>query len=116
EHPEDWDSECFWKRTRVTRFGSFKIKRRLYKDKEGKSHFYLDDYLNWPEYQKATPSFIEPLMELASQVPFRQVVETVKKLVAGVVSKSTIHETLQKITGYVTDAEKKQWIARTRET
>lgn len=111
EHPEVWESVSFRKRTRVTRFGSFKVKRRLYKDKEGNSHFYLDEYLNWPAFQKATPSFIEPMMELASQVPFRQVVETIKKLVAGVISKSTIHEILQKITGNVTDAEKAQWKA-----
>jgi len=71
----------------------------------------LDKYLNWPAYQKATPSFIEPLTKLASQVPFRQMVETVKKLVAGVVSRSTIHETLQEIAGNVTEAEKAQWEA-----
>jgi len=111
EHPQDWKSECFRRRTRVTRFGSFKVRRRLYKDKEGNSHLLLDEYLNWPAYQKATPSFIEPLMELASQVPFRQVVETIKKLVAGVVSRSTIHEILQEIAGNVTEAEKAQWEA-----
>jgi len=81
------------------------------KDKEGNNHLLLDEYLNWPAYQKATPSFIEPLMELASQIPFRQVVETTKKLVAGVVERSTIHEILQEITGNVIEAEKTQWEA-----
>ncbi len=46
EHPEDWKSVSYRRRTRVTRFGSFKVKRRLYKDKEGNSHFCLDEYLN----------------------------------------------------------------------
>lgn len=109
EHPESWESECFRKRTRVTRFGSFKVKRRLYKDKEGNSHFLLDEYLNWPSFQRATPSFIEPLMELACQAPFRQVVGTLKKLVAGVLPRTTIHRILQEITGYVADSEKTQW-------
>lgn len=109
EHPESWKSEGFQKRTRVTRFGSFKVKRRIYVDKEGKWHFLLDEYLQWPAYLKATPSFIGSVMELSSQIPFGQVVETLKKLVAGVLSRSTIHRMLQEITGYVTNAEKAQW-------
>jgi len=108
-HPEDWQSECFRKRTRVTRFGSFKVKRRLYKDKEGNNHFLLDEYLDWPSFQRATPSFIEPLMELACQAPFRQVVGALRKLVAGVLPRTTIHRILQEITGYVADSEKAQW-------
>ena len=50
-------------------------------------------------------------MELACQVPFRQVVKTLKKLVAGVVSRTAIHRILQEITGYVTHTEKAQWEA-----
>jgi len=111
QHPEGWKSGGFRKRTRVTRFGSFKVKRRIYKDEKGVWRFLLDEHLQWPANLKATPSFIECLMKLASHVPFGQVVETIKKLVAGVLSRSTIHRILQEITGYVTDAEKAQWEA-----
>ncbi len=48
-------SECFRERIRVTRFGYFTVRRRLYKDKAGNSRFLLDEYLNWIPYKQSTP-------------------------------------------------------------
>jgi len=108
---ENLESECFRKRTRVTRFGSFEIWRRLYKDNQGKSHFLLDEYLNWPAYKRATPSLREALVELTTKATFREASKTLSKLTAGVLSTSTVHRVLQEVAEAATDGERQEWEA-----
>lgn len=100
--------ECFRKRTRITRFGSFPVWRRLYKDSQGESHFLLDEYLNWIPYRRATPSLREALVELSTKATFREVDKTLEKLTAGVLSTSTIHRALQEVAEAAIDGEKQE--------
>jgi hypothetical protein len=55
---ENLKVKYFRKRIRVTRFGSFTVRRRSYQDEHGDSHFLLDEYLNWLPYKHSTPSLI----------------------------------------------------------
>jgi hypothetical protein len=86
---KDMRSECFRNRIRVTRFGDFTVRRRLYKDKAGDSHFLLDEYLNWIPYKQSTPSLRNALVGLATRVTFRDVGMALENLTAGVLSVST---------------------------
>ncbi len=56
QRPGGWQVEGKRERRVMTRFGEVRMQRRLYKDEEGKAHFLLDEYLNLPPRQLATPT------------------------------------------------------------
>jgi hypothetical protein len=95
----------------VTRFGEVRVRRRLYRDPEGQHHFPLDEYLEWQKEQIATPGVTERVVQLAAQVPFRQVVSTLEKLTAGVISAMTIHRLVQKVGQKAQGQEEEEWQA-----
>ena len=105
----------FRKRKLVTRFGDVRFDRRLYKDSEGKYHFLLDEYMDWKPNQAATVSLTEALVKLSTEVPFRKVSETMENLLAGVLSKSTIHQLLCRISGSAMEGEKEEYQASFQE-
>ena len=70
------------KRTLLTRFGHITVSRRLYQDEQGKYHFLLDEYLNWPPRQVATVSLTEALVDSATRSTFRNVSRDVEKYTA----------------------------------
>jgi hypothetical protein len=109
EKDKDMGSECFRKRIRVTRFGAFSVRRRLYKDKGGNSHFLLDEYLNWEPYKHSTPSLRESLVALATRVTFRDVYNALENLTAGVLCVSTIHQVLQEVSQKAIQSERREW-------
>jgi hypothetical protein len=96
-------------RTLVTRFGDITFSRRLYQDRHGEYHFLLDEYMNWRSYQAATPSLTEALLDSATGNTFRKVGREVEKYTAGVLSASTVHRLLQKVTQDVIDKERDDW-------
>ena len=96
-------------RTLVTRFGDITVTRRRYQDEQGAYHFLLDEYLNWRPHQAATPSLTEALVESATGNTFRRVSREVEKYTAGVLSASTVHRLLQKVTQDAIDKEKGDW-------
>ncbi len=102
-------SECFRERIRVTRFGAFTVRRRLYKDKVGNSHFLLDEYLNWIPYKQSTPSLRASLVDLATRATFRYVGNALENLTAGVLSVSTIHRVLQEVSQAAIQSERREW-------
>ena len=102
-------SECFRERIRVTRFGDFTVRRRLYKDKAGNSHFLLNEYLNWIPYKQSTPSLRASLVELATRITFRDVGKVLENLTTGVLSVSTIHRVLQEVSQPAIQRESKEW-------
>jgi hypothetical protein len=93
-------------RTLVTRFGDITFSRRLYQDRQGEYHFLLDEYLNWRPHQAATPSLTEALLDSATGNTFRKVSREVEKYTAGVLSASTVHGLLQRVTQDVIDKER----------
>jgi hypothetical protein len=109
EKDRDMRSECFRERIRVTRFGDFTVRRRLYKDKVGNSHFLLDEYLNWIPYKQSTPSLRASLVDLATRATFRYVGNALENLTAGVLSVSTIHRVLQEVSQAAIQSERKEW-------
>jgi len=109
EKDKSMKSERFCERIRVTRFGHFTVRRRLYEDKQGKPHFLLDEYLNWLPYKHSTPSLREALVDLSTRVTFRDVDKSLESLVAGVLSVPTIHRVLQETAEAAIQAEKKEW-------
>jgi hypothetical protein len=96
-------------RTLVTRFGDITFSRRLYQDRQGEYHFLLDEYLNWRPHQAATPSLTEALLDSATGNTFRKVSREVEKYTAGVLSASTVHGLLQRVTQDVIDKERDDW-------
>ena len=109
ERDKNLDVECTRERIRVTRFGRFDIRRRLYSDSQGDSHFLLDEYLNWLPYKWSTPSLREAIVELSTRTTFRDVSGALENLVAGVLSASTIHRVLQEVSEAAIQEEKKEW-------
>ena len=96
-HPQDWRVIGFRERTLVTRFGDVTFNRRLYMDSKGEYHFLLDEYMDWKPKQLATPSLTASLVRLSTEVPFRKVADTMADLLAGVLSRATIHRLLGRI-------------------
>jgi hypothetical protein len=105
-----WKVKGFRQRTCVTRFGDVTVSRRLYKSKE-KNRFLLDEHLNWHSYQRATPSLKEALVELSTEFSFRKVSGTMEKLLAGVLTKSTIHSLLTEVSQKAIEREKETYTA-----
>ena len=113
--PKDWRVVGFRNRTLVTRFGDTTFARRLYIDSEGEYHFLLDEYMGWKPNQAATVSLTESLVKLSTEVPFRKVSETMENLLAGVLSKSTIHQMLDRISESAIESEKEEYQASFQE-
>ena len=103
-----WKIVGFRERTLTTRFGEITIQRRLYKDKKGEYRFLLDEYMNWRPNQLATPSLTSALLDSATKLSFRKVSEEVEKYTAGVISASTVHCLLTRVTQDAISQEKKQ--------
>lgn len=107
EKPEGWRVVGKRRRTVVTRFGEVCIERRLYADEQGEGHFLLDERLGLKPQQVATPEVEEAVVELAAVVSFEQVVKQVRRLTAGVLSKSTVWRLLQAIGKQALEAEER---------
>ena len=105
-HPLDWRVIGFRERTLVTRFGDITVRRRLYMDREGEYHFLLDEYMDWKPNQAATPSLTASLVRLSTEIPFRKVVDTMADLLAGILSRSSIHRLLGRISQTAMEGEK----------
>ena len=86
----------FRERTLITGFGEIRIKRRLYRDEKGRYRFLLDEYLNLPPEQAASPDLYEGIVTLTTWVPF-------EKASDGVISKAACHRLLRRA------AEEREW-------
>ena len=106
--PKGWRVIGFRERTLVTRFGDITVRRRLYQDTQGEYHFLLDEYLNWRPYQQATVSLTEAVVDSATKSTFRTVSREVEKYSAGVLSASSIHRILQRVSGDAISGEKQE--------
>ena len=93
--PRGFRVEGFRERTVVTRFGDVVVRRRMYRDQEGKAIFALDEHLGWKAYQQTSPSLTECMVSIAS-IAFRVVARLLSALTAGVLSAMTISQALVK--------------------
>ena len=81
----------FRERTMVTRFGEVVIRRRIYRDENGRSRIALDEHLGWESHQQASPSLTESIVSLCAHMPSGKTTDTVSALTAGVLSTSTVY-------------------------
>lgn len=58
-------------RTIVARFGSFRIKRRLYRERDGRYRFLLDEAIGLEKMRSFSPSVKTLATHLSTHVPFR---------------------------------------------
>lgn len=95
--PSGWRVMGFRERRLVTRFGKVRLRRRLYQDEEGRSHFLLDEHLRLPARQGATPSVQSAVVRLAGDLGFEKTAKHVAALTAGVLSKTTVWHLAQRM-------------------
>ncbi len=79
--------ECiaFKKRTGVTVFGEFTIRRRLYRDRDtGTYHFLLDEALGLPSGQRLSPRMRESALDLGTETSFRRAARIMNRFVPGI--------------------------------
>ena len=107
--PKGWSVVGSYDRTMVTRFGDVTVRRRLYRDSEGETVFALDERLGWKPQQLASTSITERVVEMATDMPFRKVSDTVSALTAGVLSPSTVHRLVQSVGEEVLCEERERW-------
>jgi hypothetical protein len=109
ERPSGLRVKDIRERMLVTRFGEITVRRRRYQDEQGAYHFLLDEHLNWRSHQSATPSLTEALVDSATGSTFRRVSRELEKYTAGVLSASTVHGLLQRVSQNAIDREKADW-------
>ena len=109
ERSKDLSVKDIRERTILTRFGHIAVRRRIYKDKQRKHHYLLDEYLNWRPNQQATPDLTSDLIDSATKMSFRDACMEAEKYTVGVISASTVHRLLQRVTKDTICKEKEQW-------
>ena len=107
--PNGWTVLGFRERTMVTRFGDVVVSRRMYRDSDGGTVFALDECLGWRPRQLASPSLMERVVEMATEMPFRKVSDTVSALTAGELSSKTAHRLLQSVGEEALAEEHERW-------
>lgn len=90
----------------VTRFGSFKFFRRLYKDDTVGGRFLLDEALGLKPRTQATPALENTVTELSSLMPFRQAAEILEKISGGFLSHQMVWNVLQRKGASIEEEEK----------
>ena len=101
--PAGWRVEGKRPRTLVTRFGEVTFERRLYQDEGGR--YLLDEVLELPAYQDASPEVMEAVVALATVVAFAQAAEMLVRLTARVLSASTVWRLVQRVGQRVQEGE-----------
>ena len=96
QRPGDWAVVGFRERTVVTRFGEVCIRRRLYRDKRGKCHLWLDEYLGLKAHQAATPEMQAICSIMGSEMSFRTAAGLLVRWQAGLLSTSSCWRLLQR--------------------
>ncbi len=109
--PKGLRVEGFRERTVVTRFAEVLVRRRMYRDQEGKSVFALDESLGWKSHQSSSPSLAESVVSMATVAPFRVVARLLSALTAGVLSAMTIHRLLSAVCDRAMEEELERWEA-----
>jgi hypothetical protein len=107
ERPDDYREIGYRERTILTSFGEITIRRRLYMDSNKGYHILLDEYMNWKPNQQATPNLTEAIVDSATKLSFRNTAEEVDKYTLGVISASTVHRILQRVSQTTIDEDRR---------
>ena len=102
--PADWRNKGKEERRLLTALGCVLIRRRVFRDKEGKRHKPLDEALQVVPYQRVTPYVTELGAYLASEETYRVAADALAEVVQEKVSRSRIQRSVWK-TGAELEAE-----------
>jgi hypothetical protein len=92
----------------LTRFGTIKVRRRYYRDEEGKHHFLLDEALGWESGCLAATSAVErEALQMASETSFRRAGKHLSFFLAEDIKHSLLHRRV-KTRGSERAAEKRE--------
>lgn len=92
----------------VTVFGDVRIKRRLYRDDQGKYRFLLDERMGLDKRCHVGPKVKELATLLSSQFPFQKSEEILRAIMPSAISHTTIHRLVARLTEPYLEAEDKE--------
>lgn len=92
-------------RTVLTRFGTLKVKRRYYRDREGESRFLLDEAMGWEGGLAATPALEARALKMCSESSFRCAADNLSFFLAEGIRHNFLHELVGKRGGEVSAAK-----------
>lgn len=95
--PAGWRVEGFRERRVMTRFGEVRIRRRLYRDEQGRGRFPLDELLGLPSNQLAVPVVTEKAIEIATEIGFKKTGKLLESLTGGELSAMAVWRLLKRV-------------------
>jgi len=100
--------ECLkWHRI-ITVFGDVRIKRRLYRDSNGKHGFLLDEKMGLDKGCQVSPKVKELATFISSYLPFQRSEEILRSILPTGISHTSIHRLMGKVTDPYLEAEEKE--------
>ena len=92
----------------VTVFGDVWIKRRMYRDSDGKYRFLLDEKMGLDKGCQVSPKVKELATFLSSHYPFQRTEEILRYILPTGISHTSIHRLLARVTDPYLEAEEKE--------
>lgn len=83
-------------RTVITRFGAVKIKRRYYRDAQGRGRFLLDEALGWGSGLAMTDPLEARALKMCSESSFRQAADNLSFFLSERVTHTILHDLVQR--------------------
>lgn len=91
----------------TTIFGDIRVKRRLYRDKNGNYHFLLDEKMGLDKGSHVSPKMKELAILASTRYTFREVEQTIKAIFPWGISHTTVHNLSGKVAdSYIAEEEK----------
>ena len=92
----------------TTIFGDIRIKRRLYRDKDGNYHFLLDEKMNLEKGSHVSPGMKKLAIVASTRYTFREVEQNIKAIFPWGISHTTVHNLAGKVADSYTAEEEKE--------
>lgn len=90
----------------ISLFGDVKLRRRLYRDKEGGCHFLLDERLGLDKGSQVSPAMKKLAVEGSTNYTFREVEANMKAVFPWAISHTTVHNLSGKVAdSYIKEEE-----------
>jgi len=91
----------------TTIFGDIRVKRRLYRDKNGNYHFLLDEKMGLDKGSHVSPEMKELAILASTRYTFREVEQNIKAIFPWGISHTTVHNLSGKVAdSYIAEEEK----------
>ena len=108
DHGEGLAVVGFRERYVITKFGQLRIRRRLYRDRQGQGHFLLDEAIGLEKRSPLSPGLRDLSALLGSYVPFGKSEALLRLLLPVGVSHTTVHRQVARIADPVLAREKEE--------